>query len=755
LVPSSAYAQTPVAAIRADDEALGDIVVTARRREEPLQRTPVSVIALSAKDLEDRSVTNLRTLQNFVPNLTFAPSQFVGEGSTNIFIRGIGQEDYAASAESGVGFYVDGVYFARTTGTLMNLIDIDRIEVLRGPQGTLFGKNTIGGAVHVISAKPKPGREQNFSIILGNFSRAELRGVLNAPLSDKLLMRASLGLVRRGGYLRRLRPLAPLDALEQVNRTPANLDPEGGDRSQAARLQLRWLPKDTLIVDLAFDASLKRNTQGANHIDAIDPRFGSFPIYNQLISEGSLPGPPITSEFATQDLLTSYATGRNLIDQQLWGASAVVTRQLGSGSLKFIAAYRGYHHRFGIDADGLYFSVAESDLRVRQRQFSAEMQITGTAGSLAYTAGLFSFVEKATVLPTGFIFDQTLYTCGCIYPPDVVPSFTTERRHFTSASYAAYAQGTYRFTRKLSATLGGRLTNERKSIDNQLYSLDADLRPTDLLVMRGSNHDSWNFSTYRAGLEFQATREIMAYGSVGKGYKSGGFNSRSDPDLPNLGLVAYRPETALSYEIGLRSEWLHRRLRLNATLFTTNYTQIQLRQLTIVDGVETLVVDNAARARIRGAEFEFAAMPAKSLTVTAAYGHINARYLDVGRVPNLTLDSRFQRTPSDSITASVDYDVAVRFGMLSLHGDYSYRAREQFQLAAASNDQPGYGMLSARLTFRSKDARWALALFGTNLTNELYRTAGRGTLIRLAGFSYSSVGLPRQVGGQVTWQLAR
>jgi iron complex outermembrane receptor protein len=248
---------------------------------------------------------------------------------------------------------------------------------------------------------------------------------------------------------------------------------------------------------------------------------------------------------------------------------------------------------------------------------------------------------------------------------------------------------------------------------------------------------------------------MMTYGSVAKGYKSGGFNSRSDLDLPNLGLVAYQPETALSYEAGLRSEWLGSKLRLNATLFTTTYTQLQLRQLTVVDGVETLLIDNAARARIRGVELELAAMPVRGLAVVAAYGHIQARYLDVGLVPNITVHSRFQRTPSDSLSASIDYDVPVRFGLLSLHGDYSYRAREQFQLAAAANDQPGYGLLAARLTLRSTNDRWALALFGTNLTNKLYRTAGRGTLVRLAGFAYSSVGLPRQVGVQLTWKLAQ
>jgi iron complex outermembrane receptor protein len=740
-IPPSAGAETQSA-----DEKLGDIVVTARRRPERLQKTPVSVIALTSRDLEAHSITNLRTLQNFVPNLTFAPSQFVGEGASNIFIRGIGQEDFGGAAESGVGVYIDGVYFARTNGTLMNLIDIERVEVLRGPQGTLFGKNTIGGAVNIISARPEPQRSRRFSAIAGNLSRAELRGVVNEPLSDKLLMRLSLGLARRNGYLRRLRPPVPLDVLDRVNGAPTNLEHEGDDRSGAARVQLRWLLRESTTLDLSADASLKRDTQGANHIDAIDPRFGSFPDVNALIAEGRLPGPPISGDLAPANLLESYATGRNRTDQDLWGASAALTRQLGSASIKFIVAYRGLRSHFGLDSDGLWFSLNDSDLKLRQRQLSAELQLTGSSGPLDYTAGLFTFGEKITIVPTGSIFDQVLYACGCFYPPGVHPLFTTERRRFTSGSSAAYAQGTYHFTQRLSATLGGRYSSERKSIHNQVLGLDDDLRPTDAVVASGSNRGRWGSFTYRAGTEYQATRDVMAYASLAKGFKSGGFNSRSDLDLPNLGLVAYKPESALTYEAGVRSEWLHRKLRVNATVFTTHYSDIQLRQLTIVDGIETNLVENAARARIRGAEVEIVAVPVDRLTLSAAYGHIDARYLDIGHVANLALNTRFQRTPRNSFAGSIDYEIPLTIGLLELRGDYSYRSKEQFQLIAAGNDQAGYGLLGARLTLRSSDRRWSIAIFGTNLTDKRYRTAGRGTLMQIAGFAYSSVGLPRQLG---------
>ncbi len=738
------------AAEKSSCDGLNDIIVTARRRNEPLQRVPVSVIAFKEADLESHSVTNLRSLQNFVPNLTISASQNVGEAAGNVFIRGIGQEDFAVGAEPGVGFYVDGVYFARTTGTLMNLTDISRIEILRGPQGTLYGKNTIGGAINLISVMPQPAWEVRSSLILGNYDRVELRGVLNAPLSGDFFVRLSVGIVSRDGYLRRLPPPVPLGPLEQVNKASINSEPEGDDRSQAGRLQLRWLITDTLTADLSLDGSRKRNTQGATHIDAIDPRFGVFRQLNRLIREGKLPGSEITSDFPPDSFLESYATGRNLTNQDLWGISTILTKDLGSATLKFIGAYRGLRSHVSTDLDGLYFSIIESEIKAKQHQLSGELQLAGATDALSYTAGLFAFGERSELPPTNGFLNEVLYTCGCFYTADNLPQFTDSRRRLGSDSQAGFAQGTYKLTGALSITLGARYSHERKTIDGEAFRLDGDLQPTDMIVGTGTNRDGWESFTYRAGMEYQATPNLMTYGSIARGFKSGGFNSRAAPDLPNLGFFAFKPETALTYEAGLRSEWLNRRLRFNATLFYTDYENIQLRQQTIVAGKATTLIENAARARIKGAEVELTAAIIEALTLTAMYGHLDPRYLDVGQVPGLTLASRFQRTPSHSFSASIDYKSQFRWGALELHGDYSYRSKEQFQITAAMNDQEGYGLLGARFTFRTRDDDFSFALFGTNLTDERYRTAGRGTLINQTGIAYSSIGMPRQFGVQVS-----
>jgi iron complex outermembrane receptor protein len=747
--PEQTFGAGEVSAETPTDHILKDIIVTARRRPEPLQRTPVSIVALSKNDLDARSVTNLRTLQNFVPNLTFAPSQNVGEASANVFIRGIGQEDFGIGAEAGVAFYVDGVYFPHALGLLMNLDDVARVEVLRGPQGTLYGKDAIGGAINLISTMPGPDRELTASTIIGNTDRVEARAVINEPIVDRLFVRLALGLVNRDGHLRRLPPPAPLGFVERVSGKPLDLRREGDERSQGARLQMRWLVSDTLSVDVSADGSRKRDTQGANHIDLIDPRFGIFPEINALIRQGKLPGPQITNALAPHNLLESYAGDRNFTNQDLWGVSIVLTKELGRHSLKFIGAFRGLRSHVGTDSDGLYFEIAGSDLLAKQRQFSAEAQLSRTVGELTYAAGLYAFAERSELPPSAPVVD-ILYTCGCFYTPGSAPAFTADPRKLRSASYAAYVQGTYKLTNKLSATLGGRYTHEAKRLDGKSYLLDARLQRTDTLVATGHAQDSWNAFTYRAGLEYQASSRVMAYGSIARGFKSGGFNVRGDVELPNMGFTAFDPETALTYEVGVRAEWPRRGLRLNATLFDTEYKNIQLRQQTVIAGEVTTLIENAASARIRGAEVELMAVPMNGLTFTAAYGRLHPRYLDVGRVRGLTLDSRFQRTPSDSFNASVNYELPVSFGSVELHGDYSYRSKEQFQITPALNDQKGYGLIGARITLRPLNRHWSIALFGTNLADVRYRVAGRGTLISQVGFAFSTVGMPRQVGLQMS-----
>jgi iron complex outermembrane receptor protein len=725
-----------------DKDELDLIIVTARRRQEDIQRTPISVMSLDARELEERSVTNLRDLQKFVPNLTFAPSQNVGDSAGNIFIRGIGQEDFVAGTEPGVGFYLDGVYVARTMGALMNLVDIERIEVLRGPQGTLYGKNSIGGAINVISAAPTAEAKGYADLIGGELGRLDARGMVNLPLSDDVFVRLAAGRFSRDGYLKRLPPpFAPTDF------TQTNNNDEGRDDSAVGRLQLRWLATRSLTIDLAADASHRRGTQAATHIDAIDPRFGILPVVNALIREGKLPGPEITGELVTDDLLESFAGGPSEIEQDIEGLSSTAAWDFGPHDVRLVTAYRGLRSHVTTDLDGTWFTILQSDFSERHRQYSAELHASGLVGGVTYTAGLFALAESMRTMSGPGGRADVRYLCGCFYPPSGRPTLTASKRKQTGENYAAYAQVSLPLADRLSATLGGRFSLERKATDVSLVTLDPDtLEVTGLVQRSASNSGRWNALTWRAGLEFQAAPEVMLYASAAKGYKSGGFNTRPVSNQPNLGVNQFKPETAMTFEAGVRSEWFGRRLRLNATVFHSDYEDIQLRQQSIVGGILTTIIDNAARARIRGLEVEAAARISDRLRASLAYGHLDPRYIDVGTVPNLTPDSDFQRTPRHSLAASFDYTLPLGSTSLTLHGDYSYRSHEQFQLQPSPFDQGGYGLLAARLTFRGQGDRWSIALFGTNLADKRYRAAGRANGIVDVGSAQSIIGLPRQIG---------
>lgn len=716
-------------------DRLDEIIVTARRREEDPQRTPVSVVAFTGPELEQRSVTNLRDLQGFVPNLTLAPQQNVGEGAGNIFIRGIGQEDFIAGTEPGVALYIDGIYIGGTRGTIFDLSDIERIEVLRGPQGTLFGKNSIAGAIQIVLTKPQPHLDARAKVIFGSFHRNEQRAMLNIPINERLQSRLSLLRVDRDGFLIRRAP--PFDPRLIP---PLDLRREGGENNLAARFQLRWEPADRLIVDVAGDALRRRGPQSAHRLEAVDQRSIGILAINRLIERRLLPGPTLTDAHLPRGFYETYATGRQGIAIDGRGLSGTVQRNIGPGALRLILSYRTQSTLLSTEADGVWFDIENTEFDDDLRQLTSELKYDHKIGKFDLTAGLFLMGERTRSNPTrGLRGNGTLYTCGCFYPPNGRPVLNTATRNLRTLSRAAYAQTSWSISPVINVNLGGRLTAEMKSARSAMIQVDPDtLLPTDIVSGAAAARDRWSAFTYRAGFDFQPSRDVFLYASAAKGFKSGGFNVRIVSALPNLGLTSYDPETNSTFEIGLRSEWLDRHLRFNATLFRGTYRNLQLRQQKVISGIITSQVDNAGKARIEGIEAELEAVPIDRLRVRAAYGHLAARYLDVSDVPGVTLDSRFQRTPSHSFAGTLTYVVPARAGSLTLNGDYTYRSKEQFQIISSPYDQDGYGLASARATWRPARTNWSLSLFGTNLTNRQYRVAGRG--------NGSIAGSPRQIG---------
>ncbi|MEO7787715.1 MAG: TonB-dependent receptor, partial [Sphingomicrobium sp.] len=714
------------------------IIVTARRREEYLQRTPISVISLKSSDLDGHTITNLRDLPRLVPNLTLSPSQNVGDAAANIFIRGIGQEDFAAGTDPGVGIYVDGIYIGRSMGALLDLLDVARVEVLRGPQGTLYGRNTIGGAINVISTPPIAATSAAASVSATSLGAAQINTMFNTILSDRLLARFAVSGASKAGFVQRVLSIRP-NALNELDASS-----EGEEQRLSARLQLRFEPGGGWIVDASADSSRRRGTQSPTHVDAVDPTAN--PAINALIRQGLLPGPEFSNALVSPNLLISGAGGGNRIAQDISGVALSLANTFGQQTLRMIVAKRWLRSDVATDLDGTALNIFTSRFRERSDQFSAELQSTGRLAGVIYTAGLFALREAGALLPVPGGQDVA-YQCNCLYTPATRPLTNFPARQVRSNSYAGYVQSTIEFRPNLSATIGARYSIERKWIAGQLIRLDPDtLQPTSLVVAAGTNQHSWNSLTWRAGLEYQLHRDVMVYASAARGFKSGGFNVRPAGRLPNLGLAAYAPETALTYETGLRSEWLARRFQLNLTAFLTDYRDIQLRRQIVIVGNATTLIDNAARARISGLEAELKGRLTNQLTVALNYGHLSPRFLDVGTAADVTLGSTFQRSPHDSFSLLFDYERAAPWGRIGLHADYAFRSAEQFQIVASPWDQPAFGLLGAHLVFSGKQERWSLGLFGSNLTNVVYRTAGRASLLTQLGVAYSTVGRPREIG---------
>ncbi|HMI92705.1 MAG TPA: TonB-dependent receptor plug domain-containing protein, partial [Polyangiales bacterium] len=394
LDPSGASADAELAAEATPapegEPASEEIVVSARRREEGLQSAPVAVTAFSASDLEQRNVDSADDLAQFTPNLQLEGAAALSGSSSNatVFIRGIGQNDFAIFSDPGVGLYVDDVYLGRSIGGVLDVVDLRRVEVLRGPQGTLFGRNTIGGAVLVTSQRPIFEPEGSVELTGGSFYRTDFRATLNAPLvDDTLAVRVSAARLSRDGYAKRLVDGEELGDIDRV----------------AGRFQLLWTPSDTFEVLVSADATRAREHSAPSTLVAVAP--GGFPfqnIFNTLVAPNAgvtAPSNKVDAAFISGDPFTTYATGPNRSDLDTWGVSLTPTWEVHPEvSLKSITAFRDMHAVFGRDGDNTPFTFRETFNDDEQWQFSQELQLFGDSfeDRLSWLVGGYYFQEESS-----------------------------------------------------------------------------------------------------------------------------------------------------------------------------------------------------------------------------------------------------------------------------------------------------------------------------------------------------------------------
>ncbi|MEX0299555.1 MAG: TonB-dependent receptor [Kordiimonas sp.] len=737
---------------------LEEIIITARKRTESLQEAPLAITALSSSQLEQRNIGNLENVGAFAPNVVMntSPSSSGGNNNIQIYIRGIGQTDFLFTTDPGVGIYIDGVFHPRTLGGAMDLLDLERIEVLRGPQGTLFGKNTIGGAVSLISKKPTGETGGWADVTVGRYNRIDVRTSFDFALSRTVFAKVSASYKNRDGFGKRLE-----------FGTDKVLDTAGDENAFSSRLALRWMASDTVTVDLVTDYTREREKGPLVTLEYFDDNGATFGgltgLWNALV--GGPTGLPMSSAFITGDPFTSYATGPNTNNLDAYGLALTVNWDIGEKlRLKSITAYREMDAVFGSDSDGSPIVYTETNQKQNQNQISQELQLIGTSfddkldwvlgffyfdeygkdvNDVNLATGLYSALESLPGTLNGSPLSAPTAPGGAGNP--INAGLDLEFNIFNEIdikSYAAFTQGTYSITDKLRLTGGARISHEEK---NYVLEHTRDVSGG-FIIPRTTVKNSWTSFTPMGSLDYRWTDDLMTYVSVSKGFKSGGFNGRP---TTTAAVDSFDPETIISYEIGAKTQWLENRLQFNIAAFQGNYTDIQLGSIS-ADATGNLVlrIQNAGKAKVRGIELAMQARPTLGLDINASAGYIDFEFTELNDgVQEITLDTVSPKTPKWTATAGVQYswDIGDHSSMY-VRGDWSYQARAHQDVQNTDLvEAPAYNVFNARLVYEHEESGWSAALSVTNLTNKIYVVNGFQTLTSFgtANFTY---GRPREWG---------
>ncbi len=713
----------PAAAQEQNQEAaqpgvLGEIVVTARRRAESLQDVPVSISAFTAEQLENVGTPDITALTKTTPNLTMQVAR--GSNSTLIaFIRGVGQQDPLWGFEPGVGLYVDDVYIARPQGAVLDIFDIERIEVLRGPQGTLYGRNTIGGAVKYVTKKIDDEPHMKAKLQVGSYKQTDLILSGSSPVSETVGVSGAVALYRRDGYGK--------------NRTTGQ---EQYDKDvNAGRLSIEFKPNEDVFIRVAADKT----------VDNSNPRHG-----HRLYATATVP--VLDDVYDTQAGLT----GKQKVKNE--GASLTAEYNVSdSVTLKSITAYRDGRSDTVIDFDNLPAKILDVPAYYKDDQFSEELQLVYEGERFKGVAGLYYMDAHAEGA-----FDTTLALASLT----VLTSGSVDTK-----SYAAFADFTYELTDQVKASVGARYTSDDKTgtVYRANYAgLVSPLfggTPRSASLVRTNYTNSRTFSEFtpRVSLTYEPDRDFTLYASYGRGFKSGGFDMRGDaiftPDTVN----GYDPELVDSYEIGSKSRFFDGRATLNLAAFYSDYKGQQVTtQVPATNGIASFV-DNVGSSTIKGLEAEGVVAITDNLTANFSVGYINAKFNEFLRYnlttkvyDNIANTAVFQNTPkwTSNVGLTYTHDMGDS-GIITLTGSAAHRSDfSMFEFANPILDQKGYTLYDLSGVWTAASDNWSVGIHGKNLGNKKYRVGGYNFPGALYGDSIIGYyGPPRTVTATVEYRF--
>ncbi|MFN9968107.1 MAG: TonB-dependent receptor [Lysobacteraceae bacterium] len=717
-----AFAQDAAPA-REEATTLEAVTVTARKREETIQDVPVAVTAFTAEALDRLGTRDIAELDGQVPNLTVYAAR--GSSSTlTAYIRGIGQSDPLWGVDPGVGLYLDDVYIARPQGALLDVFDVERIEVLRGPQGTLYGKNTIGGAIKYISRGLGRDFNANASVTLGSFNQRDFKAAIGGQLVDNGGLRGRLAVAKldRDGFGENLRTGAQVSDKDVL----------------AIRGQLGAFVNDDLDIQFAFDrVDDTSGVRGARMLET--NRFNAvlFPTLGAV--------PPLADRYDVRNGMP------NVNDTLVEGASATVNWRVGDDLvLKYILAKRQSDTETNIDFDTTPAPIADVKAFYSDEQVSHEIQANWDGGGRSRgVVGLYAFDGTAGGQVLNNFFNL---------------SFGDTQGEVRTDSIALYADWTFDVTDRFSVDAGARYTDE----DKRAIVLNRGYRDATFTVPSGvvsANFDKTigfkNLSP-KLALNYDVSDEVMLYGVASRGFKSGGYNIRAQAAAVPRSANPFDDEQVDSFEVGAKMALLDQRLFLNLAAFHNKYKDIQLSVFTAYDSNGDGTDDaffgdftNAGRGTIGGVEAEYQWLVGGGVSISGTLAWLDTKY-DVFRYAgvNIANEQQFTNAPDFSGALNLEYRTAVgEGGELSARVGYAYQGEviattEILRAEVPPNgrrpiSQDGYGLLSAGVVWDT-GRQWTLSLQGTNLADKEYLTTGYN-LNRALGVYTGFYGPPRQV----------
>lgn len=690
LLASTAHAQ------EAADAKVDEVLVTAQKRTQRLQDVPIAISTLSGSQLESRNIGSIADLGSVAPNLQVSSTPGNATAS-QIAIRGGVTINPALFWDTSVGTYVDGVYMGKSQGSIFKMVDLERVEVLRGPQGTLYGRNSMSGAINFITRKPSGEFGGDASVSVGSYNERVLKAAVDLPKMGIASVSLGVRSEDRDGWVK----TTPGSSVSEMNGTNQN----------QARFAVNLDISSAFQADYRFDAS----------------KVNSSSMHSQLYRADIPDLAPYV--FKTRQTLASV-DGPTQEKSEVQGHSLTLDWKLdGNNSLKSISSMRTMKWDNGMDLDGSPLPIAHTERKSDYTQWSQELQWVGSSGALNYVLGAYLFKDDGTTKNPQKYFGGT---------------FNADSNYgFTTSSQALFGQLDYKLTDRWTLTGGLRSTRETKTIERDIAFSFAPTAPYNPLIPVGTQGEA----TFKATsplmvAAFKVNDDMNVYAKYAEGFKSGGFNGEhgdlGSSTAANIAEVQtpFRPEKQKTYELGLKSKFAGGRGQFNAAVFENKIDDLQLSIFTAT-GAAASVIRNAGKATTRGFELEASYAPSSALRVQASYGYLNAKYnefMDAG--VNVASNRAFVHAPKNSFSVGLDWLVAqTSWGPLRLQGDYTFTDAfftYPFQLASSganynANAQvagntrvKSTGMLNSRLILsdvKTQSGKVQLSVWGRNLTN--------------------------------------